>query len=494
MSGAGNEGTAETVGRTLPLRLLQAVVVYWFALKLAALFVGEPHGDEAYYWVWGQHLALSYLDHPPLHAWLQGLMSLVFGWNLVALRILSLLTSAATLWVFWTWARRLAPENPKPTFWLTAALFYSTPILMLYTTVAIHDRLLVLLALGSMHFFALFFAEWTEGRRRYGLLYAAAALLGLATLSKYNGALVGVAVLVAILVRSDLRAMLKSPHLYLAALLSVAIQWPVVAWNLTENFASAHLHLSRGFEGVEVGTQHVIRILLESVLLLSPFAIVPLGRFVLTRAGAGFGGMLHSIGKWLFIVSTATILFVGFVREALFYWNILAYLGLLAAGVWAFRSRVTQALHIAWGVLLSTTLFVQFSVVPFLNSPDAKGLYGWSVIAEHVAAAEATEGADFAAAADWSQAARLAYATRDKDVASISPLIDGFDFWFDEADHAGKTAIVVMERGDGRLNYVRSRFESIEKIDEIAIDRFGIHAGTYELYVGRGYIADQQAP
>jgi hypothetical protein len=238
----------------------------------------------------------------------------------------------------------------------------------------------------------------------------------------------------------------------------------------------------------------VIRVLLESALLISPFALVPLGRFVVTRAGAGFGGMLHSMGRWLFLVSTATILVVAFVREALFYWNILAYLGLFAAGAWAFRSRITQALHIVWGVLLSTTLFVQFSVVPYLNSPDAKGLYGWTMIAEHVAAAETTQAADFAAAADWSQASRLAFALEDKDVASISPMIDGFDFWFDETAHAGKTAIIVMERGDARFDYVRSRFESIEKIDDIAIERFGIHAANYELYVGRGYIPDQQLP
>ena len=26
--------------------------------------------DEAYYWIWSRHPALSYLDHPPLVAWL----------------------------------------------------------------------------------------------------------------------------------------------------------------------------------------------------------------------------------------------------------------------------------------------------------------------------------------------------------------------------------------------------------------------------------------
>ena len=163
---AAPEAAERKVVETLPLRALQAVVAYWFAIKIAALFVGEPHSDEAYYWVWGQHLALSYLDHPPFHAWLQGLVSLVLGWSLPAMRFLSVLTSAACLWVFWIWAKRLQPDNPKPRFWLTAALFYSAPMLMLYTTVALHDRVLVLLTLLCIHCFELFFADWTEGRDR----------------------------------------------------------------------------------------------------------------------------------------------------------------------------------------------------------------------------------------------------------------------------------------------------------------------------------------
>ena len=28
------------------------------------------HFDEAYYWLWSEHLAASYFDHPPLIAWL----------------------------------------------------------------------------------------------------------------------------------------------------------------------------------------------------------------------------------------------------------------------------------------------------------------------------------------------------------------------------------------------------------------------------------------
>ena len=51
--------------------------------------------DEAYYWMWGQHPALSYYDHPPLNSWLLSLSSAVFGsivWGLILLHTVHLVT------------------------------------------------------------------------------------------------------------------------------------------------------------------------------------------------------------------------------------------------------------------------------------------------------------------------------------------------------------------------------------------------------------------
>ena len=62
-----------------PVLALQAAVLALVVLKLVYFVTLPPIGDEAYYWLWGQRLALSYLDHPPLHAWLLRLMSLLFG-------------------------------------------------------------------------------------------------------------------------------------------------------------------------------------------------------------------------------------------------------------------------------------------------------------------------------------------------------------------------------------------------------------------------------
>ena len=52
-----------------PVLVLQLLVLYFLALKLWFDLGVAPMGDESYYWMWGQHPALSYFDHPPLHGW-----------------------------------------------------------------------------------------------------------------------------------------------------------------------------------------------------------------------------------------------------------------------------------------------------------------------------------------------------------------------------------------------------------------------------------------
>ncbi|MHB1109812.1 MAG: hypothetical protein ACYCZU_05790, partial [Devosia sp.] len=75
---------------------LQIVVGIFIALKLWFDLGVDPMGDEAYYWMWGQHLALSYFDHPPLQGWLLGVVAQLFGWHPFNTRLLTWLTLFGT--------------------------------------------------------------------------------------------------------------------------------------------------------------------------------------------------------------------------------------------------------------------------------------------------------------------------------------------------------------------------------------------------------------
>ena len=211
-----------------PATIAQIAVLLLLAIKLYLSISAPPIGDEAYYWMWGQKLGWSYFDHPPLHAWLLRLMGTIFGWNLFSLRILTWATLIGAAAIFWSWAKRLQPDDPGAWFWPSAAIFLASPLFLLMSSIAFHDHLLIFLCLLSAHLFLLFTEKWVATGRGFTWLYLAAVAIGLAVLTKYNGVLLGVAVAVFFAVRRESRPLYRSPHLYLAALLSVAIQAPVM--------------------------------------------------------------------------------------------------------------------------------------------------------------------------------------------------------------------------------------------------------------------------
>src|SRR5690606_18848316 len=289
MTGSATTMTAVPASRPLSRTewLLVAVIGYFVVLRLAYSFLAFPIGDEAYYWVWGRHPALSYYDHPPLQGWLQGLSYMLLGRSLLALRWMTVAAFALNLWIFLVVARRLAGEAWRPFFLTVAAIYLASPLYGFFTALALHDYLLVSLVLCSGYFFIAYFADVeTKGAGRMRDLFAAAALLGLATLTKYNGAFLGLAAAGAILTRPRLRPLLLDWRTWAAALLAVAIQAPVLIWNAQQGFASflfqmGSRHGTTGFQGFNVAGMKGFAG--EALLMTSPFLVPMIIKFFWAR-------------------------------------------------------------------------------------------------------------------------------------------------------------------------------------------------------------------
>ena len=113
--------------RPLDWRLFRLAALVFLAAKLALLALLPPFMDETYYWLWGQHPALSYFDHPPLVGWTQGLAG-VFGWTLFGLRVMVLATLAGDLALLAAFARHFGGEGWRALFWPSAAPLGATPV------------------------------------------------------------------------------------------------------------------------------------------------------------------------------------------------------------------------------------------------------------------------------------------------------------------------------------------------------------------------------
>jgi 4-amino-4-deoxy-L-arabinose transferase-like glycosyltransferase len=474
-----------------PVRLAQAVFFLLLAIKLYVSVTAPPIGDEAYYWIWGQKLGWSYFDHPPLHAWLLRVMS-VFGWNLLGLRILTWLTFAGTLWIFWDWAKRLKPENPGAWFWPSAAIYLASPLFFLMSTVAFHDHLLIFLCLASVHLFLRFAEGWEADGGNYRWLYAAAALLGLAVLTKYNGVLVGVGIALFFAARRATRPLFRSPHLYLAALLAIALQAPVFYWNLTEGFASYKFHLAdRWTPSISQSGNHVLEFVLVALLAVGPFIYPAIGGMIRRSLGEPFADRARTMALCVFAVSTLAMAGISLVAQTYFYWNITGFLALMPLLAGWMRRRWVLLAHSLYGLLFAGAIAFNLTIVPLDNLRGGfdwtiSSTFGWPAVAARVAEIEQHQTIGFVAATRYTTAAQLAFALHDPEVTSLAERPDQYHIWFDPAAHAGQDALIVSDALIGTAE-IAGRFDSLTELARVPYVAWGRTIYEPIIYLGRNF-------
>ena len=472
---------------------LQLVVALFLGLRVVMHVVGAPLGDETYYWFWGQHPDLSYYDHPPLHAWLLGLVSL-FGWWPISPRILTWATLGGTVWLFWCFARRYALDDAPRIFWLTTATYLASPLFFAMTLVSYHDHLLVFLCLSSAWLFITFAEEHVSGRTRWIRIYFGAILLGLAVLSKYNGVLFGIGIGLFFLVRSDLRSLFRNPHLWLAAGLAVAIQIPVFIWNFRHGFSSYEFHLSTRWGGGHVVEWSApVIFLLSSLLSLGPLLAWPLARLLFGPADPAIS-MPRTLACTTLGVATISLAIISTVLGAFFYWNIVSFIVAMPLIAAYLGSRILFWIHAAVGLIVASLIVFNFAIGPL--SPLSGGRdggsavnFGWETVANRVAARLTEYPQAQLAGTRYSIASQLGFALQRSDITAISVEQDQFDFWFDPQAQFGADYLILADENDtvAQTTYLETHFEAVTPLEVIPIEVFGVTVFSFRILLGEGY-------
>ena len=476
-----------------PVRVAQIAVAAFLAIKVALAATAPPVGDEAYYWMWGQKLAWSYFDHPPLHAWLLRLVSMVLGWNLFSLRALTWLTLGGTLWIFWDWARRLKPDDPGAWFWPSAAIYLASPLFFLMSGLSFHDHLLIFLCIAASHLVLVFAERWEAGGSGLRWLYAAAVVLGLAVLTKYNGVLLAFGIAVFFVAHRPLRPLWRTPHLYLAAIVSIIIQAPVIWWNITEGFASYKFHLSERWGGTPstIRPLGVLEFLALAVIFVSPFLFPAIVGVIRRPLGSVFADRARTLAIAVFAVSSVVMLFLSAFVEVFFYWNIVALLLLTPTLVGWMRRRWVFAMHMTYGLVFALGLAFDTAVVPIANAMNGydwtiSSTFGWPETAARVEALARQYPVGFIAATRYTTAAQLGFAMHDADVTALSSRHDQYDFWFDPAAHRGQDALIVSDRQLGTGD-IAKQFDELIELESVPYSRFGVSIYEPTIYLGRNF-------
>jgi len=478
--------------RYLWLKVLVALLV---TLKLASLLYVNVFTDEAYYWMWGQHPALSYYDHPPLNAWLLGLADAVFGRSVFALRSLNILTTAGTVWLFCIWAKKLGGAEWEGLFWRSLVIYFAAPAFGAYGTVATSDHLLIFLTLVSGHFFVSYFLAVREGGRgRLSDLYLGAVFLGLCGLTKYNVAFMGLALVATVVFSGKLRRLLLNPHLYLAAILSVAIASPVLIWNAQHGFASFNYHLvGRHGPGFlrSLQVNKLVEFLGTGLVALGPFLIWGFARFFAAKAADPWTAALKGLAGWTFWISTIAFSLIALTDEAYFWWNLPAVILMMPLmgrylGRFAFWGHVVLSALVSVLYLISATIF---PLLLLLDRPDTTRTryYGWEQIEAPLRAAIAEYHPDFVGSSRWEYASLAGFVLDDPNTVSIDPTPNQYHYWFNPAEHRGQTAVLVTHSQNAQQGTIDKQFDKVTLLQEIPVVRFGHKLGTYRIYLGEGF-------
>ena len=197
------------------------------------------HFDEAYYWIWSNHLQLSYFDHPPMIGWLIRLATF-WGDAEWQIRLVPLLCMTMTGLLLWNLANDMFGDRVATKALL---IFLLSPLVQIGFSLATPDAPLILGWTAAVFF--TYKAIFHDKRPYY---YAAGLAAGFAVLSKYTAVLLLPGLLLFLFFSSH-RSELRKKELYLGIGLTLLAFLPVVFWNAGHDWSSFRFQLGHGLAG-----------------------------------------------------------------------------------------------------------------------------------------------------------------------------------------------------------------------------------------------------
>jgi hypothetical protein len=394
------------------------------ALKLGLAATLPLFGDEAWYWLEGQHPAWAYSDLPAATAWLVRLGVELGGHSELAVRAPFLALALALPLLLRAAARTIADDAHADRVGLLALLL---PLLGVLGLLALPDvPLTFAAALALLALLRLYRAVDA------GSVALLALALTIGALSHYRFALLVVAGAIGLLLDARGRQILREPRAWLAAGIGLLAWLPLLRWNLD------HAHAGVAFQ---FGDRHPWRAHAEGVwlpisqlLVVSPLLLVLLlqvvreyGRRWRRDRSRPWGLLLATTGVPL--IAYLVLAFFADRERVSFHWLLQAWLPplllapvLLASWPRALR-RATYGLALA--CLGGVVLYVASAVVPAwrvalagrVAYPD--NFVGWREIGDAVGERLAATPGSRPLADNFMLAAQLGFALRDPRIAAL---------------------------------------------------------------------------
>lgn len=321
---------------------LTALALIAISLLLRLLYLGQAEliFDEMYYWTYTLYPALSYLDHPPLTAWLIAIGTTIAGDTAFGVRWMHLVLAPLALVLAYAYGKAMSVGNSANTAsvgrmrvgktisgrtvgLMSALLVAIVPAWFASGFLMVTDAPQLVAWLAALYGFQRVLIE----NRADGWVIAALGM-GLGLLSKYTIAFLAPAVLIFMLLHPPARRWLWNWRTWLAGFVALLLFSPVLIWNLQNDWASFAFQTTRRIDEQASFSSHWL--IAHTLIMLAPLA----GIAALYVLGPVRRRLVADRTRRVFMLTMtltplAFLAFFGALTPTKFHWVMPIWLGLL---------------------------------------------------------------------------------------------------------------------------------------------------------------------
>ncbi len=466
-------------------------VITLFRLGYALLLPVAP--QEAYYWNYSRHPALSYFDHPPLAAYFIKLTTF-FGVNNFTIHLAAIVLSAIMSLVIFRLALLLFDE--KTAFWSGVAINL-TFIYALGSLIITPDTPMLLF--WGLAMIACYKID-QEGGNIWWLLLG--IFIGAGFMAKYTIIFAGLGAILYFALSRRRIHWFATPWPYLSVLIAIITALPVILWNYQHDWASFIFQTGRragemnmlrldfffGYVGTIIGIYGIIPIPLLFTGFWNSVKRFVLGNFSNHDLIACFSAPL--------LIFLLPISLKSWVKMN---WTAPAFIGIYIAAAYLYSCKSDKSRFIKFagklsiGFLLLTFIAVHILIL-YPGAYFGKGDFfvGWEKLADKVETVRSVmPDPYFICGYEYKTASELAFHLKDHPETVSNNIIGRpglqYDYWCDPDTLAGYNAIFIYDRRNKVKDpkELTGRFEKVEFDSNVKIEKGGKE--VTEFYIFRCY-------
>ena len=359
-----------------------ALVVAFQLFRLLLIPFSGLMPQDSYYYFYGQHLAISYLDHPGMIGYAVRLMTDLFGATPTVIKLTDFIITSFTLVAFYNFAGLFLSKDKQNKAFVLLGTSILVSIISVMTTPDIP-----LLLFWTLTLIALYKAVFLEQTRQW--LWVG-IFMGLAFDSKYTAIFLQFGLISFLVLSNRYRKLLWSKGFIGAMVLSTLLTFPVFYWNYQHHFASFIFQVNERAENKKsVGFNPLLTLGTaghQALILLPPLFIFLV---IIT-----FKNLKKHLLKWcfpedkqLFLLSFFLPTFLGFFAISLFYWVKINWLmpGYITGVVFAsiYISRKWLKTNLIFAVIFHLLIAIEVIFYPVAIKGDDTW-YGWEELSQKV--------------------------------------------------------------------------------------------------------------